>query len=40
MIVVTLLAALSAAVTWVVRDRQRLIHERDEAIARAARGPG
>ena len=35
MIGVTLLAALSAAVTWVIRDRQRLIRERDEAIERA-----
>ena len=35
LIVVTLLAALSAAVTWVIRDRQRLIRERDEAIERA-----
>jgi hypothetical protein len=32
MIVVTLLAALSAAVTWVIRDRERLIRERDDAI--------
>jgi hypothetical protein len=28
---VTLLAMLSATVTWVVQDRQRLIRERDEA---------
>ena len=32
MIVVMLVAALSAAVTWVVQDRQRLIRERDEAL--------
>jgi chorismate mutase len=29
---VTLLAVLSSAVTWVVRDRQRLIDERNEAV--------
>ena len=36
LIVVTVLALLSAAVTWVVQDRQRLIHERDEAMGREA----
>jgi hypothetical protein len=37
MIVVTLLAIMSAAVTWVVQDRRRLIVERDEAIKRGHR---
>jgi hypothetical protein len=32
LIVVTLLAAQCAFVTWVIRDRQRLIRERDGAI--------
>jgi hypothetical protein len=32
MIVVTLLAAQCAFVTWVIRDRQCLIRERDDAI--------
>jgi hypothetical protein len=35
MIVVALLAAFSAAVTWVVRDRQRLMQERDHWKERA-----
>ena len=33
---VTLLAVLSAAVTWVIQDRQRLVRERDEAMGREA----
>jgi hypothetical protein len=32
LIVVTLLAAQCAFVTWVIRDRQRLIRERDDAV--------
>jgi hypothetical protein len=36
MIGVTLLAFLSAAATWVVQDRQRLMRERDEAMGREA----
>jgi inner membrane protein involved in colicin E2 resistance len=36
MIVVTLLAVPSAAVTWVIQDRQRLVRERDEAMGREA----
>jgi hypothetical protein len=38
LIVVTLLAAICPAVVWVVRDRDRLIQERDEALDRA-KGP-
>jgi cell division protein FtsB len=36
LILVTLLAVLSAAVTWVIQDRQRLVRERDEAMGREA----
>jgi CHASE3 domain sensor protein len=36
MIGVTLLAVLSAAVTWVIQDRRRLVRERDEAMGREA----
>lgn len=32
MIAVTLFAALAAAATWVVKDRERLVRERDEAL--------
>jgi hypothetical protein len=32
LIVVTLLAAQCGFVVWVIRDRERLIHERDDAI--------
>ncbi len=32
---VTLLAAQCGFVTWVIRDRERLIHERDEAEDKA-----
>jgi hypothetical protein len=32
LIVVTLLAAQCGFVTWVIRDRERLIRERDDAI--------
>jgi hypothetical protein len=39
MIVVTLMAALSASVVWVVKDRDRLIQERDDALDRL-NGPG
>jgi hypothetical protein len=36
LIVVTLLAAICPVVVWVVRDRDRLIQERDDAMRRAA----
>jgi hypothetical protein len=35
MIVVTLVAVLCGTVTWIIRDRQRLIRERDEAIEKS-----
>ena len=36
LIVVTLLAVLCGAVTWVIQDRQRLVRERDDARQKEA----